>query len=94
LVVRFPPGSTIVIPSSTIEHGNTPIAANEERASITQFCAGGLIRWVNHGFQKVGSLMKDERGQRVIRRVDGPPGQRWKSIVESFSLFSNLAADR
>ncbi|TFK58114.1 hypothetical protein BDN72DRAFT_748952, partial [Pluteus cervinus] len=29
LVVRFPPGSTIVIPSSTIEHGNTPIAANE-----------------------------------------------------------------
>ncbi|KAJ7732875.1 hypothetical protein B0H16DRAFT_1732606 [Mycena metata] len=36
LVIRFPPGSTILIPSAIIRHSNSPIAADEFRCSFVQ----------------------------------------------------------
>ena len=51
LIVRFPPGSTILIPSAVITHGNTPIQQGEERYSFTQYAPGALFRWVDNGFQ-------------------------------------------
>ncbi|KAJ7216259.1 hypothetical protein C8J57DRAFT_1096151 [Mycena rebaudengoi] len=52
LVIEFPPGSTILIPSAAIFHSNIPIAAKGETwYSFTQYTAGGLFRWVQHGFQ-------------------------------------------
>ncbi|KIP02061.1 hypothetical protein PHLGIDRAFT_52988, partial [Phlebiopsis gigantea 11061_1 CR5-6] len=51
LVIQFPPGSLICIPSATLRHGNTPIAKGETRVSFTQYAAGGLFRWVQYGFQ-------------------------------------------
>ncbi|PPR04543.1 hypothetical protein CVT26_002510 [Gymnopilus dilepis] len=51
LVVEFPPGSTILIPSSIIHHSNVAVAKDEVRYSATQYAAGGLFRWAEHGFQ-------------------------------------------
>ncbi|KZP28375.1 hypothetical protein FIBSPDRAFT_729233 [Athelia psychrophila] len=51
MVIEFPPGSTILIPSATVRHSNTAIQRNETRYSFTQYAAGGLFRWVDHGFQ-------------------------------------------
>ncbi|KAF8200539.1 hypothetical protein K438DRAFT_1582454 [Mycena galopus ATCC 62051] len=51
LVLEFPPGTTILSPSAAILHSNIPIAAGERRYSFTQYTAGGLFRWVEHGFQ-------------------------------------------
>ncbi|KAF9018851.1 hypothetical protein BDZ89DRAFT_959757, partial [Hymenopellis radicata] len=51
LVVQFPPGSTILIPSAILEHSNVPIADGETRWSFTQFTVAGLFRWVDNGFQ-------------------------------------------
>jgi hypothetical protein len=51
LVIQFPPGSTILIPSAILRHGNIPIAPLEKRLSFTQYFAGGLIRWVEYGFR-------------------------------------------
>lgn len=50
LVIRFPPGSLIILPSALIEHSNTPIAEDETRMSVTQYSAAGLFRWVHNGF--------------------------------------------
>ncbi|KAF8327067.1 hypothetical protein F5887DRAFT_899142 [Amanita rubescens] len=50
LVVDFPAGCTILIPSSVIVHSNTGIKDHEERFSIVQYAAGGLFRWVENGF--------------------------------------------
>lgn len=55
LVIEFPPGSTICIPSSLLSHSNLPIRAGETRASFTQYAAGALFRWVDHGFGTVKS---------------------------------------
>ncbi|KAK7047446.1 hypothetical protein VNI00_006677 [Paramarasmius palmivorus] len=49
LVIDFPPGSTILIPSAVITHSNTRIAPGDERTSITQYTAGAIFRWVDAG---------------------------------------------
>ncbi|KAF8145822.1 hypothetical protein K438DRAFT_1474322, partial [Mycena galopus ATCC 62051] len=50
LVIRFPPGATIFIPSAIIRHSNVPIRPHEIRSSFTQYTAGGLFRWIRNGF--------------------------------------------
>lgn len=51
LVIEFPPGCVIFLPSALLVHYNCPIQPHETRYSITQYTAGGLIRWVENGFQ-------------------------------------------
>ncbi|KAJ7811173.1 hypothetical protein B0H14DRAFT_3479965 [Mycena olivaceomarginata] len=43
LVVEFPPGALILFPSATISHSNVPVQPGDERASFTQFTAGGIF---------------------------------------------------
>lgn len=50
-IVEFPPHSTILIPSAIVKHGNTPISEGEERMSLTQYTAGGLVRWAAAAFR-------------------------------------------
>ncbi|KAF7322692.1 hypothetical protein HMN09_00048000 [Mycena chlorophos] len=50
-IVRFPPGSSIAIPSAFVRHLNVAIQEDETRYSFTQFAAGGLFRFVESGFQ-------------------------------------------
>ncbi|KAJ7284752.1 hypothetical protein C8J57DRAFT_1052445 [Mycena rebaudengoi] len=51
LVLEFPPGTTILIPSAAIFHSNIPISEHEKRYSFTQYTASSLFHWVMHGFQ-------------------------------------------
>ncbi|KAF8195153.1 hypothetical protein K438DRAFT_1545717, partial [Mycena galopus ATCC 62051] len=50
LVIRFPPGCSILIPSAVVTHSNTPIQDGDERFSLIQYSTGSLFRWVNNGF--------------------------------------------
>lgn len=88
IAVEFPPGSTILLPSATISHSNTPVAAGEVRASFTQYAAGGLFRWVDYGFQTENTLKKKnpKKHQEILRlRPD-----RWKIGVALYSTFAEL----
>ena len=64
VIIRFPPGSSILIPSAMLIHCNTPIAADERRYTMTQYTAGAIFRFVEHGFQSneeyYSSLRPDE----------------------------------
>lgn len=51
LVIEFPPGSTILLPSPIVSHSNAAISKNESRRSFTQYTAGGIFRWVDNNFQ-------------------------------------------
>ncbi|KAJ7281713.1 hypothetical protein C8J57DRAFT_1056475 [Mycena rebaudengoi] len=51
LIICFPPGSTIMIPSALLRHSNVSIQQGEARYSFTQFTASGLFRWVYNGKQ-------------------------------------------
>lgn len=50
LIIEFPPGAMILLPSATITHSNVPTAAGQTRASITQYTGGSLFRYVDNQF--------------------------------------------
>ena len=58
LVIEFPAGSTIFLPSAVVSHSNVPVAQAETRYSFTQYAAGGLFQWVESGFQTLKSQKK------------------------------------
>ncbi|KAJ7161708.1 hypothetical protein C8R46DRAFT_819939, partial [Mycena filopes] len=57
LVIEFPSGSSVLVPSAACEHGNTPIQEGETRYSMTQYAAGELFRWATYGYQTAKSLL-------------------------------------
>ncbi|KAJ6511100.1 hypothetical protein C8R45DRAFT_921788 [Mycena sanguinolenta] len=87
LIIEFPPGCTILIPSAAILDLNIPIGLREHRYSFTQYTAGGLFQWVEQGFKSEeeyqASLMAQEREEEAelgLRRA-----------AAGSDLFSTLA---
>ncbi|KAJ7756132.1 hypothetical protein B0H14DRAFT_2404776, partial [Mycena olivaceomarginata] len=67
LIVRFPPGCSILIPSAVVTHSNTPIQDGEERFSLIQYSTGGLFHWVNNSFQSDRSWLESATAEDVAR---------------------------
>ncbi|KAJ7304809.1 hypothetical protein DFH08DRAFT_721413 [Mycena albidolilacea] len=89
LVIRFPPGSTIFIPSALIRHSNVPIRPHEIRSSFTQYTAGGLFRWIRNGF------MTDDEYERKASASDkaaraAEAKTRWEQGMDMFSKIDEL----
>jgi hypothetical protein len=87
-VVEFPPGSLVLIPSATITHSNTPVRLGETRTSFTQFCAGGLFRYVDNGFRTDREL-EDEDPEEFKRMLEQKEG-RWKMGLSLLSRLGDL----
>ena len=84
LVVEFPPGCTILLPSAVMCHSNTPIQPNETRYSFAMYSAGGLFRWAEHGFMLEKVYQNTVEGLRDRLRQS----TRW---VRGLSLFSTIS---
>ncbi|KAJ7604502.1 hypothetical protein DFH06DRAFT_1021105, partial [Mycena polygramma] len=94
LVVEFPSGSTSLIPSATVEHGNTPLSRGETHYSITQYAAGALFRRVRYGFKTGKQLLREKGGAARKVMYDGAPGDRARRGLGLFSKPEELANDR
>ncbi|KAJ7105440.1 hypothetical protein C8R43DRAFT_906657 [Mycena crocata] len=94
LVIDFPSGASMLIPSVFITHGNTPIQPHETRFSFTQYAAGGLMRWVKYGFRSSKSVLATLGGSELLASFDGVPGSRWQWVMGLFSKPAELEADR
>ncbi|KAJ6492731.1 hypothetical protein C8R47DRAFT_975578 [Mycena vitilis] len=93
LVIRFPPGSTILLPSALIRHSNVPVAAHERRYSFTQYTAGGLFRWIRNGFQTDEAFESSAtRKQREARQEEG--AGRWEAGVAMFSTLDSFNSEK
>ncbi|KAH7872081.1 uncharacterized protein C8R40DRAFT_1053391, partial [Lentinula edodes] len=57
LVIRFPPGSSILFPSALITHSTIPIQPHETRYAMIQYSSGGIFRWRDNGFQSDKSFL-------------------------------------
>lgn len=89
LVVRFPPGSTILIPSALIRHSNVRICEHERRASFTQYTAGGLFRWVSNGFKTDDDFEAfTTKAEKAAR--DAEDATRWQEGLKLFSVIDDL----
>lgn len=86
LIIEFPAGSTICIPSAVVSHSNTAVRPHEHRYSITQYTAGGLFRWVSCGFK---SFKTFTQGGETLE-YDG--AERWRRGVEMLPTWSELKA--
>lgn len=93
LLIQFPVGSTALIPSGCMGHGNTPICDGEIRLSIAQYAAGGLFRWVAYGFHSAKSLMETNAGKIIKKKLDKEAGERWREGLALFSTADGLRAD-
>ncbi|KAJ6461714.1 hypothetical protein C8R45DRAFT_941106 [Mycena sanguinolenta] len=69
LVIYFPLGSTILLPSAIVRHSNVPIHGHERRCSFVQYTAGGLFCWVRNGFKTdevwIAGASRAEKAERV-----------------------------
>ncbi|KAK7038933.1 hypothetical protein VNI00_010324 [Paramarasmius palmivorus] len=86
LLIEFPPGTTIYIPSAILCHLNTTIQPHERRYSFTMYSAGGLFRWVEHGFQTEKMYSKTVSAAR--QAADN--AARWQSGLGLFSTLDEL----
>jgi hypothetical protein len=89
VILEFPPGCTILVPSGGFDHGNTEIQPGESRHSLIQYCAGGLARWVAYGFKKWDDLSPAEQASELAKR-----SSRWQEVMELFSTVESLPGDR
>ncbi|PBK81133.1 hypothetical protein ARMGADRAFT_948741, partial [Armillaria gallica] len=51
LIIDFPPGSMILIPSAILRYSNTAISKGERQYLFTQYSSGGIFCWIDYGFQ-------------------------------------------
>ncbi|KAJ7254621.1 hypothetical protein B0H12DRAFT_1016828 [Mycena haematopus] len=88
LVVEFPAGALILLPSATIAHSNVSVQANEERMSFTQFTAGALFRYVDNGFRTQDELAEKDPAeyQRLMEKKES----RWEEGLAMFSKAEEL----
>ncbi|KAJ7572889.1 hypothetical protein C8J56DRAFT_1067459 [Mycena floridula] len=93
LIILFPSGFTIMLPSASVSHGNTPIAPGETRCSVAQYCAGSLLRWVEYGFRSAKLLASTEQGAADKKLLDGGGKERWEWALRLFSKSSELLED-
>jgi hypothetical protein len=92
IAIEFPSGSTVIIPSSTLSHGNASIQPGETRVSFTQYCAGGLFRWVEYGYRTLKTCAA--KNPKLKARLDERGQSRWKEALGRFSKVRMLHEDR
>ncbi|KAJ6482264.1 hypothetical protein C8R47DRAFT_1197494 [Mycena vitilis] len=91
LIIEFPPGCTILIPSAAVFHSKIPIAPHEHRYSFTQYTASGLFRWVERGFKSeedyfVSLSAEGRQEEKILGR------QRAAAAADMFSTIAELRA--
>ncbi|KAJ6448676.1 hypothetical protein C8R47DRAFT_1204880 [Mycena vitilis] len=91
VAISFSGIATILIPSAAVFHSKSPIAPHEHRYSFTQYTAGGLFRWVEHGFKSeedyFASLSAEGcREEKILGR------QRAAAAADMFSTIAELRA--
>jgi hypothetical protein len=89
LFIRFPAGSTVLIPSSLLVHSNSSIQPGETRYSIVQYAAGGLFRWVDNGFKTDREWLAGASDDDIkVRQKE--KGERWRSAAGMYTHLSEL----
>ncbi|KAF9030916.1 hypothetical protein BJ165DRAFT_1535577 [Panaeolus papilionaceus] len=78
IVVEFPPGSLVLIPSAVIAHSNTPIQPHEHRYSFTQYTAGAIFRWVDQEFQSQKEYQAS-KSKSQLKEIDEKLRKRWEN---------------
>ncbi|THU78007.1 hypothetical protein K435DRAFT_701052, partial [Dendrothele bispora CBS 962.96] len=82
IVIEFPAGTSMIIPSCYLRHSNTSIAPGETRQSFTEYSASGLFRYMDDGMKTRVSMSIDER---EMKKRDA-----WEKAREAIRIYSTF----
>ncbi|KAJ6447706.1 hypothetical protein C8R45DRAFT_1115758 [Mycena sanguinolenta] len=89
MVIRFPAGATILIPSAIIRHSNVSVQPHESRSSFVQYTAGGLYRWIRNGFRTDEDFDRSASNEeKAVKEQEAK--RRWEEGVAMFSTVEDL----
>jgi len=89
IIVRFPPGASILFPSALVTHSNIPVQEHEKRYSIIQYSAGALFRWRYNGFKSDKAFLASATPEQLVKREQDRK-VRWKRALEGFSRWEDV----
>ncbi|KAJ3819662.1 hypothetical protein F5880DRAFT_1489312, partial [Lentinula raphanica] len=89
LIIRFPPGSTILLPSALLTHSNVPIEEGETRYSVVQYASEGLFRWVYNSFRSNTEFAKTATAEEKVQQ-ERDEKTRWANAVDMFWTWKEL----
>ena len=88
LIIEFPHGWTILIPSATITHSNTPVAEGESRVLVTQYCAGSVLRYADNLCSTDKNLRT--KNPTLFKQNQADKYARWKMSLTLLSTIDSL----
>lgn len=95
LVVRFPPGNLILLPSALVKHGNISVYQGGKRSAFVLFSAAGLFRWVLNGMMsdaefKESASAEDLKAWQEFRASQAQRNTErfplWDDLVKTFAV--------
>jgi hypothetical protein len=92
LIIEFPPGTTVLIPSAFVTHANIPVAEDEIQYSFTQYSAASLYRYVENGFVSNKTLFaqwkaEDRHNGREKEWLQWQRENNWRTGMERFKVW-------
>ena len=87
LVIRFPSGSTIIIPSAMVRHSKASVGMNKMCYSVTQYSTGCLFWWVENGFVTDTKLLKDASKDMKEESLEKKKTCWWKGLAMLSKFF-------
>ncbi|KAJ8088949.1 hypothetical protein PM082_014196 [Marasmius tenuissimus] len=91
VVVEFPPCTTALLPSAILRHSNTVIGKGEQQSSLTQYTAGSLFCWVEHGFRCETSFYAGLNKTELDSELEKDTC-RWENAANNFAYFDDLVS--
>ncbi|XP_006457718.1 hypothetical protein AGABI2DRAFT_215625 [Agaricus bisporus var. bisporus H97] len=89
VVVPFPHGSCILIPSAFLWHSNVPVPRDQGRASLTFYTPGGLFRFIRNDFRTEASLVDSlVKVDRELHDQDKQRGAKFGAAL--YSKFTEI----
>ncbi|KAL0568198.1 hypothetical protein V5O48_013790 [Marasmius crinis-equi] len=88
IILEFPPGCTILLPSAILRHENTPVQEGETRYSVTQYSAGGIFRYQEYGNRTSEQLRRQDKV--LYDKLMGERGKRWKKMTDMFVTLDEV----
>ncbi|KAJ7462435.1 hypothetical protein FB451DRAFT_1139849 [Mycena latifolia] len=88
LVIGFPPGCTIFIPSAILHHSNVSIQQGEKHFSFTQFTAAGIFRFVHNGFRTEKQIHKANLSQAERQERARERAERWVEGMKMYKIWN------
>ncbi|KAJ7821400.1 hypothetical protein B0H14DRAFT_2371350, partial [Mycena olivaceomarginata] len=90
LIICFPSGSTILIPSTILRHSNIGIGANKHQDSFTQYSTTGLFRWVDNSLQSDRTVEADIQGNTEAEAEQAETRHtRWADGINNFRCWTD-----